>query len=363
VQGCVNTRVGTIVGIDSEVTIKVATSQNTTIEMLNNDSEDIPPSQAFVLDSVSDLRIGTLYNRRGQDAALLTAMAGNFIVDRYYNRAVYADAATGFTPIEEIRWIAGQNLLRNGSFEAGRYGWTFSNNPDTLEEYITSTVGAGLMGHFKYSSAGVQTLTQNITVPANVPVTLTAIVNCVAGTAWINPYLNGLGITASTGYQRATVGAGWQIISQTVTPQSAGSLTVGLYLVNTTEVYVDELSVSVGKIGVPNLGKFGTMEIGGSTVNFASAAPTTGAWKLGDATFNNAPSAGGIPGWVCTSAGSPGTWTPMVTLSKQTGWNAPTVGGGGLLRGTYDTGANLLTTAETLAALITDLRTSGIIGT
>jgi hypothetical protein len=33
-----------------------------------------------------------------------------------------------------------------------------------------------------------------------------------------------------------------------------------------------------------------------------------------------------------------------------------------LLRGTFDTGATLATTARTLAALITDLRTHGVIG-
>jgi pectate lyase-like protein len=45
------------------------------------------------------------------------------------------------------------------------------------------------------------------------------------------------------------------------------------------------------------------------------------------------------------------------------GWNAPTTGGGGLLRGTFDTGATLLQTAETLAAVITDLRALKIFNT
>lgn len=53
----------------------------------------------------------------------------------------------------------------------------------------------------------------------------------------------------------------------------------------------------------------------------------------------------------------------QVIGARVTGWNAPTTGGGAVSRGTYDTGANLLTTAETLAALITDLRAHGLIGT
>jgi len=39
-----------------------------------------------------------------------------------------------------------------------------------------------------------------------------------------------------------------------------------------------------------------------------TAAPTTGAWAVGDMVFNTAPTAGGTIGWVCTTAGSPGTW-------------------------------------------------------
>lgn len=53
----------------------------------------------------------------------------------------------------------------------------------------------------------------------------------------------------------------------------------------------------------------------------------------------------------------------QILTTRQTGWNAPTTGGGAILRGTFDTGANLATTAATLAALITDLRTHGLINT
>lgn len=39
-----------------------------------------------------------------------------------------------------------------------------------------------------------------------------------------------------------------------------------------------------------------------------TAAPSTGTWERGDIAWNSAPSAGGTIGWVCTTAGSPGTW-------------------------------------------------------
>ena len=41
---------------------------------------------------------------------------------------------------------------------------------------------------------------------------------------------------------------------------------------------------------------------------YSTAAPTTGNWARGDIVYNSAPSAGGTIGWVCVSAGTPGTW-------------------------------------------------------
>lgn len=39
-----------------------------------------------------------------------------------------------------------------------------------------------------------------------------------------------------------------------------------------------------------------------------TSAPGSGYWRVGDIVWNNTPSAGGNIGWVCTSAGTPGTW-------------------------------------------------------
>lgn len=47
----------------------------------------------------------------------------------------------------------------------------------------------------------------------------------------------------------------------------------------------------------------------------ASAAPTVGVWAQGERLWNSAPAAGGTPGWVCTSGGTPGTWKAMANLA------------------------------------------------
>lgn len=44
------------------------------------------------------------------------------------------------------------------------------------------------------------------------------------------------------------------------------------------------------------------------TVTWGTAAPTTGTHANGDIRWNTSPAAGTNIGWVCTSAGTPGTW-------------------------------------------------------
>lgn len=56
--------------------------------------------------------------------------------------------------------------------------------------------------------------------------------------------------------------------------------------------------------------------------NSATAAPTSGTYNQGDKIWNSSPTEAGTAGskyvtlgWVCTSAGSPGTWKEMRTLT------------------------------------------------
>jgi len=42
--------------------------------------------------------------------------------------------------------------------------------------------------------------------------------------------------------------------------------------------------------------------------NAMTAAPTTGSWARGDIVYNSAPAQGEWIGWVCVTAGTPGSW-------------------------------------------------------
>lgn len=46
-----------------------------------------------------------------------------------------------------------------------------------------------------------------------------------------------------------------------------------------------------------------------------TAAPTTGTWAAGSAVWRAAPAAAAVPGWMCTAAGTPGTWKDMAALA------------------------------------------------
>jgi hypothetical protein len=48
---------------------------------------------------------------------------------------------------------------------------------------------------------------------------------------------------------------------------------------------------------------------------WGTAAPVNGTWAVGDRVWNTAPAAGGAPGWVCTTAGAPGTWKAMANVA------------------------------------------------
>jgi hypothetical protein len=53
----------------------------------------------------------------------------------------------------------------------------------------------------------------------------------------------------------------------------------------------------------------------GPGADFGTAAPTSGTFTRGWKRWNSAPVAGGSLGWVCVTAGSPGTWCEFGLIS------------------------------------------------
>lgn len=55
--------------------------------------------------------------------------------------------------------------------------------------------------------------------------------------------------------------------------------------------------------------------LGKLKITYDEDVPTTGTWSQGDICYKINPAAGGTPGWVCVTSGTPGTWKAMANLA------------------------------------------------
>ncbi|TMV47600.1 hypothetical protein FE783_21620 [Paenibacillus mesophilus] len=75
--------------------------------------------------------------------------------------------------------------------------------------------------------------------------------------------------------------------------------------------------VASGAVTYTGAGVTTLQEAGNSwngAAKYGAAAPTTGTYARGDLMYHTAPAPGGSIGWVCTAAGSPGTWKAFGTI-------------------------------------------------
>lgn len=89
-----------------------------------------------------------------------------------------------------------------------------------------------------------------------------------------------------------------------------------------------------------------------------TVAPSTGTWSRGDIAWANAPSAGGSAGWICTTAGTPGTWSAFGPIQSTAAYTVTNGSADRALNVTTDTVAQV---AAVLGTLIADLQGSGVI--
>ena len=131
-----------------------------------------------------------------------------------------------------------------------------------------------------------------------------------SGTTAVNMLVDG---SVVANVQNCTSGQDVKIVfpicSSTSNPSNVG---IGINTANATgNLTIYQLEIWIGK-GLPNM----TMpSFPQNVTTFSSAAPTAGQWARGDIVWNNTPSAGGTPGWMCTTAGTPGTWKAMANLA------------------------------------------------
>lgn len=124
-------------------------------------------------------------------------------------------------------------------------------------------------------------------------------------------------------YITVTVGSGTASATASIYIDNIYILQIEPFTVNAGahyKSYVDIWTKHVnGLEGMLEYVKSGTLVAGtpGSfnQMYWAAAAPTVGTFRRGDVVWNTGVSAGGSPGWVCTTAGSPGTWKTMANVA------------------------------------------------
>lgn len=286
--------------------VKIENTRQVMFDFFDGDGEDVNLNSLLEIDSDSSIVIDSLRLRRYWD--VVQATYPNIIVNQFVERTIGITAAH-YTPVRPL-WFGG-NALQNPSFTAGVYGWSdFATGTGTTTT-PASEINTGVMLNIDYGSSGIRVLGQQFTITAGMvgkPFTFSGWVKAVTGTGWVSVYMNGCGADSGNGGERAYVVDGWQFLTRSVVPQSAGTLTVGFYIVSLQTINLDDASFRSGQMSVPALEYSGSFDIAGKPVTFATAAPTTGTWPIGSKVFNSVPSVGAPKGWVCTVAGSPGTW-------------------------------------------------------
>jgi hypothetical protein len=290
--------------------MKVRTTQSLIIESANTVNSGGTLESYLDVDSASGVLIKQLFSLNGEEVFRLSDTAKSIVIDHVTNRQVAVDNLPGLVKNSKLGFSGG-NLLVNPSFESGSHGWTFAPYSGVTETvtYPSSEVGDGLQLSCTLSPANSRTdVYQNVSVKAGTPYTLSCLAKVTSGNSWLNLFAVGQGVDSSSRiYNRAEVGAGWCLITQTFIPVTSGLISVGYQAINITTFSVDKFSLCVGTEAQPDGGVFQSIQLRGRTIDGGSAAPTTGTWRNGDFRFSDDHTAGLI-GWQCTVGGTPGTW-------------------------------------------------------
>lgn len=258
-------------------------------------------------------------------------------VEGAYNTAT--STITNLVPQQRVNMGMYHNLLTNGSFDAGLYGWTVSGASGESDVFQAGTVGPGQGWHspFNANPSNHILVYQTINIDSaqlHVPLTF-SIKAQIGGTSWANIWIDGCGVTGTnltSHVQRFNGNQGWSLLSQSFIPQTAGVLHVGVEIPQSAwhtgdVLWLDEANLCFGLVGNTNQPFFGSLVLNsgdgyadvGIPQLYGAVVPSTGTWAVGSIVWNNSPTPGGNTGWICTTAGSPGTWKSFGNISYFSG--------------------------------------------
>lgn len=337
---------------------------------------------ALEVDATSHANIGRKVSRYARGMTRKTRLATEAF-DSDLATDLLTDVKTGILPVNYPRPTPGStNLFRNGSFEAGKAGWSLDPGVTVAvepSELVPARVGdvAPKMLHLSGFPYSVQ-LYQSFSITAEQAGTPIAVSMWVKLTGGTNPFsggdslasagggtqlrvwTNGCGITNDAEARIVQNDLGWVLLTRTVVPQVASApctLDLGLYVgspdsPSTAQVYVDEATATVGVENRPQAARFGSINVGGCEESTASAIPTGGPWPYCSVVRNTAPAAGTAAGWVCTNAAG---------CSVSGDWKALAPVGAARAAAQVDSAAADVATLKTdFNALLAKLRAAGL---
>lgn len=94
---------------------------------------------------------------------------------------------------------------------------------------------------------------------------------------------------------------------------------VRVYTVSDIAEFIEEDNVILGSVSTISVSatkvSSGYKYAGKQNVAYGAGIPTVGTYKVGDVVLNVTPTASGVYGWVCVTAGTPGVWKSFATVS------------------------------------------------
>jgi hypothetical protein len=266
--------------IDSEVQDLYSYSNNLDTDGVEVTFTGLIPAadRGYVRDNKSDVlakRVGLLSNY-GTDPKYFSAFGNNNNVGLKYGEAI-VPIIRGDNSLNPAAWVSN----RSAEFQ----GWDFANQGYKI---AGTTAGDNTYG-----------MKQDITLDNTKQYVIDLASTTIAGSGITSIKCGSLTVTNGVPF----------------TPPANGVNTVKAYGLDATgtpfECYVHAFVISEvfpqEKYTAIAQNKL-TSKQRGRGVTYGAAAPTTGYWAKNEIVLNSAPTAGGYIGWVCITAGSPGTW-------------------------------------------------------
>jgi hypothetical protein len=220
-----------------------------------------------------------------------------------------------------------ENLVPNGDLSRWPLGFTYNGvSPALTQTGSGQTDPTSRFNQYAANVTGGSSSALVINVPnptqfVGQPVTIWADIMCVSGGGI------SLGVIYSSSDDTllpTTVAGdqtGWVRAAVTYYPSTSWAILISPASDGDYEYYLGGVGALVG-VAAP-MGTFAPvpsfqqgLQLSGNLIQYGSAAPTEGTWQPGDILYNTAPAPGGYVGWVCTAAGSPGTWNPFGAISS-----------------------------------------------